>query len=86
MVTETPEGLVPNPQLDLDLFGISNLTSGQDLTFGQVPLLNLESADLSQPSVGPPQLSAGVSPSAGNQLVGLGLFEQLPSFELIDTL
>ncbi|GAB1311575.1 hypothetical protein MFIFM68171_01785 [Madurella fahalii] len=63
----------PSPSLhDLDLFGIDHIPNHQDISFGQGSLI-----DPGLPAL--PQESA-------NQLIGLGLFEQLPPFDVIDEL
>ncbi|KAK0702063.1 fungal-specific transcription factor domain-containing protein [Lasiosphaeria miniovina] len=62
----------PPPAQDFDLFDLGPLPLHQDLPFGQPQLIG--SVELS-----PPQQSA-------NQLIDLGLFEQLPSFDVVDEL
>jgi hypothetical protein len=63
----------PIPPLpNLDLFGMDSLMPQQDLSLGQTPSVDPGASGLQQPPA--------------NQLIGLGLFEQLPSFDLIDRL
>jgi hypothetical protein len=63
---------IPTLFEDLDIIDINPLSPHQDLSFGQPHMMHPTISDV-------PQESA-------NQLINLGLFEQLPSFEVIDEL
>ena len=75
----TVETAIPSQNQNLGLFGIGNMGSlplppQQEPYFGQVPLID---PDIQVP---------GLPHSSTSQLVGLGLFEQLPSYDVIDEL
>jgi hypothetical protein len=64
---------VPAPQLQhLDLLGIDPFPPHGDLSFEQLPTTDTG--------------VSGPEPQSGNQLIDLGLFEQFPSFDVVDEL